>query len=60
MALAGSFGHLKGKVIRIGHMGENANVEDVEEVLDALYQTLLHFQVEVKEQFSKNFRDSFI
>ena len=58
--LAGSFGHLKGKVIRIGHMGENANVEDVEEVLDALYQTLLHFQVEVKEQFSKNFRDSFI
>ena len=58
--LAGSFVHLKGKVIRIGHMGENANVEDVEEVMDALYQTLLHFQVEVKEQFSKNFRDSFI
>lgn len=55
--LAGSFGILAGKVIRIGHMGENANVEDMAETMEALYQTLLHFGVEVavdlKEQFLK-------
>ena len=34
--LAGSFGNLSGKVIRIGHMGENANVPDMTEVFGAL------------------------
>lgn len=34
--ISGSIGELKGKVIRIGHMGNNANVEDVAETLDAL------------------------
>ncbi len=38
--LAGSFDVLAGKVIRIGHMGTNANTADMKETLDALYQVL--------------------
>lgn len=38
--LAGSFDYLAGKVIRIGHMGENANEPDVRETLDALKAVL--------------------
>lgn len=34
--IAGSFDVLAGEVIRIGHMGENANDEDVEATLNAL------------------------
>lgn len=34
--LAGSFGCFGGKLIRIGHMGENANEKDVNAVLNAL------------------------
>ena len=34
--LSGSFGKLAGKVIRIGHMGENAYIEKVDEVLEGL------------------------
>ncbi|MDO4262037.1 MAG: alanine--glyoxylate aminotransferase family protein [Eubacteriales bacterium] len=34
--IAGSFDVLAGQVIRIGHMGENANQKDVKETLDAL------------------------
>lgn len=39
--LAGSFDYLAGKVIRIGHMGANANEVDVTETLAALRQILL-------------------
>lgn len=38
--IAGSFDVLTGQVIRIGHMGENANGQDVTETLQALEQTL--------------------
>ena len=38
--LAGSFGCFAGKLIRIGHMGENAYMEKVQEVLDALKEVL--------------------
>lgn len=38
--ISGCFDVLAGKVIRIGHMGENANVEDVALTLDALNKTL--------------------
>ena len=38
--LAGSFDVLAGEVIRIGHMGENANDADVDESLDALKHIL--------------------
>lgn len=40
--LAGSFGSLAGKVIRIGHMGANANLGDMLEVMSALEETLLY------------------
>lgn len=38
--VAGSFDVLTGQVIRIGHMGENANEADVKETLQALRSTL--------------------
>lgn len=38
--IGGNFGYLKGKVIRIGHMGENARTEYVSETLKALQLTL--------------------
>lgn len=41
--LAGSFGELAGKVIRIGHMGASANVGDMLEVMAGLEETLRHF-----------------
>lgn len=37
--IAGCFDILAGKVIRLGHMGENANVQDVTLMLDALDNT---------------------
>lgn len=43
--LAGSFGNLAGKVIRIGHMGENATVSNVAEVFDGLDQTFAKLSV---------------
>lgn len=56
--LAGSFGIFAGKVIRIGHMGENANVKDIKETLEALYQTLIHFGVPVKKELGKTFLEA--
>ena len=56
--LAGSFGIFAGKVIRIGHMGENANVKDIKETLEALYETLIHFGVPVKKEFGKTFLEA--
>ncbi|MDR0766950.1 MAG: alanine--glyoxylate aminotransferase family protein [Methanosarcinales archaeon] len=38
--IGGNFGYLKGKVIRIGHMGENARLEYVSETLKAIQLTL--------------------
>lgn len=38
--LAGSFDSLAGKVIRIGHMGTNANLEDMTVTMSALSDTL--------------------
>ncbi|ADL50318.1 pyridoxal-phosphate-dependent aminotransferase family protein [Clostridium cellulovorans] len=47
--IAGCFAELAGKVIRIGHMGENCNEEDVRDTLDSLDMTLveLGFEIEV-------------
>ena len=36
--LAGSFGQFAGKLVRIGHMGENATEENVDEVLRAILE----------------------
>ena len=56
--LAGSFDTLAGQVIRIGHMGSNANVEDMLETLGALDDTLKKLDVslkaDMKEVFQKN------
>ncbi len=46
--LAGSFGSLTGKVIRIGHMGENANVSDMAAVFGALDQVFDKLGVPLK------------
>lgn len=40
--IAGSFGYLAGKVIRIGHMGENARIDKVSYTLFALQKSLEH------------------
>ncbi len=40
--IAGSFGYLQGKVIRIGHMGENAKIDKVAYALFALKNSLEH------------------
>lgn len=47
--LAGSFGRLAGKVVRIGHMGSNANEKDMDETMEALWSTLKKLGVELKE-----------
>lgn len=56
--LAGSFDTLAGQVIRIGHMGSNANVEDMLETLGALDDTLkklgVSLKADMKEVFQKN------
>ena len=44
--IAGSFDYLAGKVLRIGHMGNSANTEDVALTLDALDKTLRRFNFE--------------
>lgn len=55
--IAGSFDYLAGKVIRIGHMGENANVEDLADTLWALTETFRELghplSCNMKEEFLK-------
>lgn len=46
--LAGSFDTLAGQVIRIGHMGSNANKEDMIATLDALDKTMQQLGVSLK------------
>ena len=53
--LAGSFDTLAGQVIRIGHMGSNANVSDMSETLGALNDTLEKLGVSLK----RNIREVF-
>ena len=59
--LAGSFDVLAGKVIRIGHMGNNATFHNVREVFAALDGTFKKLGVPLKasleEVFSKNMKD---
>ena len=53
--LAGSFGELSNKVIRIGHMGVNANVEDMKETMGALNDTLKELGVSLKADMKETF-----
>ena len=55
--LSGCFDVLAGKVFRIGHMGENARIEDMTLTMDALDKTFadLGYPLEcsLKEEFLK-------
>ena len=53
--LAGSFDSLSGQVIRIGHMGSNANKADMEETMEALDETLRALGVELKSDLGEVF-----
>lgn len=59
--LAGSFDDLAGKVIRIGHMGANANLPDMMETMYALNDTLTSLGVALHgsllELFVKHFHE---
>lgn len=53
--IAGSFGYLKGKVIRIGHMGENAKVDKIAYTLFVIQDALEYFGFECKTNISDVF-----
>ncbi|MCM0648241.1 alanine--glyoxylate aminotransferase family protein [Clostridium swellfunianum] len=53
--IAGSFGYLNGKVIRIGHMGENARADKISYTLVSLQKSLDHFGVELERNMSQVF-----
>lgn len=53
--IAGSFGYLGGKVIRIGHMGENARIDKVSYTLFALQKSLEFFGYNCKCDMSSLF-----
>lgn len=53
--LAGSFDELEGKVIRIGHMGVNANQKDMEETLSALTKVLTQLGVTLHANLQETF-----
>ena len=55
--ISDSFDILSGKVFRIGHMGENANVRDVAETLQALDRTFEKLGYPLKADMSSVFMD---
>ena len=57
--LAGSFDTLAGQVIRIGHMGSNANVTDMTETMEALEKTLERLGVELKDSLKEVFLEQY-
>ena len=57
--ISGCFDVLAGKVIRIGHMGENANVEDVAATLAALQRTLEKHGIKVVCDLTAEFKDAY-
>ena len=57
LMLAGSFDVLAGKVIRIGHMGANANDADMEDVMAALDHTLRALGVPLKKDLLATYKD---
>lgn len=57
--IAGSFGYLSGKVIRIGHMGENATLNKVGYTLFALQKSLEFFGYNLKGDLMSSFLKDF-
>lgn len=53
--ITGSFGYLQGKVLRIGHMGENAGPEKVSYTLFALQRALENYGFICNKDISKEF-----
>lgn len=53
--ISGCFDILAGKVIRIGHMGENANIPDMAQTLDAIDKTLQELGVPLKCRMKDRF-----
>ncbi|MCW7998247.1 aminotransferase [Clostridium sp. cpc1] len=53
--IAGSFGYLQGKVIRIGHMGENANIDKMAYTLFALQNSLEYLGYKLKGSLTEAF-----
>lgn len=56
--IAGSFDFLDGQVLRIGHMGENANEADMVLTLEALQETLTFLNVPLKTSLAQAFRSA--
>ncbi len=56
--LSESFGDLKGKVLRIGHMGSSANVSDVGETLAALDETFHYYNYPLKASLFEVFKEN--
>lgn len=54
--ITGSFDVMGGKVIRIGHMGENANEKDMIETLEALEETVRFLGFDVKCSMAEVFK----
>ena len=53
--IGGNFGYLKGKVVRIGHMGENARKKDVSKTLIVLQKVLKKEGVSLRADMSAVF-----
>lgn len=53
--IAGSFGYLEGKVLRIGHMGENAYPDKVSYTLFALQKSLEYYGFKCENDMCKTF-----
>lgn len=58
--LAGSFDDLSGKVIRIGHMGSNANFEDMMATMKALSETLVSLGVKLHGNLAELFLKKYL
>lgn len=56
--IAGSFDVFAGKLIRIGHMGNNANIPDVHATLAALDQTFDKLGIKLKKSLTSSFEDA--
>jgi len=58
--ITGSFGFLAGRVIRIGHMGNNANEKDMTEVMSALDKTFNKLGVQLESSLENNFTNALL
>lgn len=53
--ISGCFDVLKGKVIRLGHMGNNARIENMAETLEALEKTLITLNIPIENSMKEIF-----